>query len=75
MRILVPRFPQLRNARPAYREPRRGDVRFSQADICKAMRLLGYQPPYRVKQGLERAIDWYVAHLAPAQTQRRVAHA
>ena len=51
---------------PAYRDFRPGDVRFSRADIAKAKRLLGYRPTHRVREVLERAIDWYVARLAPA---------
>jgi UDP-N-acetylglucosamine 4-epimerase len=51
---------------PTYRDFRPGDVRFSRADIGKAKRLLGYRPTHRVREGLERAIDWYVARLAPA---------
>ena len=51
---------------PVYRDFRPGDVRFSRADISKAKRLLGYRPTHRVREGLERAIDWYVARLAPA---------
>ncbi len=44
IRSLEPRFPLLRDLRPAYREFRAGDVRLSQADIGKAHRLLGYRP-------------------------------
>jgi UDP-N-acetylglucosamine 4-epimerase len=40
---------------------RPGDVRFSRADISKAQRLLGYRPTVRVREGLERAVDWYLA--------------
>jgi UDP-N-acetylglucosamine 4-epimerase len=71
--LLAPRFPHARVARPVYREPRRGDLRFSQADVSKAARLLGYQPAVRVAEGLQRAIDWYVADLLPEE--RKVAHA
>lgn len=39
---------------------RKGDVRHSQADISKASRLLGYQPEFRIKQGLINAMPWYV---------------
>jgi UDP-N-acetylglucosamine 4-epimerase len=63
--LLEPRYPHLRNFRPGYREFRAGDVRFSQADIGKAKRLLGYRPLLRVNEGLARAVDWYVARLAP----------
>ncbi|MDP5031306.1 NAD-dependent epimerase/dehydratase family protein, partial [Paraglaciecola sp.] len=44
-----------------YRDFRAGDVRHSQADISKANKLLGYQPEYRIAQGLEIAMPWYVA--------------
>jgi UDP-N-acetylglucosamine 4-epimerase len=73
--ILLPRFPQLRSARPVHRETRRGDVKFSLADIGKAQRLLGYSPVWRVAQGLEKTIDWYIANLLPAMETRKVAHA
>ena len=61
--LVAQRFPHARGARPVYREPRRGDLRFSQADISKARRLLGYRPAVRILQGLERAIDWYARSL------------
>lgn len=47
---------------PVYRDFRAGDVRHSQADITKARTLLGYDPEYRVGEGIERAMSWYVAH-------------
>jgi len=47
---------------PAIHEDfRPGDVRFSRADISKARRLLGYEPKIHVREGLERAVDWYLA--------------
>jgi UDP-N-acetylglucosamine 4-epimerase len=51
--------------RPQYRDFRPGDVRYSRADIAKISRLLGYRPTHDVHRGLEEAIDWYVARLAP----------
>jgi len=63
--LLKLRYPHLRNFGPVYREFRACDVRFSQADIGKAKRLLGYQPLLRVSEGLARAVDWYVASLSP----------
>mgnify|MGYP006174106289 CR=1 FL=1 len=36
-------------------------------DGAKAERLLGYQPTCRFQEGLERAIEWYVASLGPAR--------
>lgn len=60
--LLELRYPHLRGLRPVYREFRPGDMLVSQADIGKAMRLLGYQPAWRVRQGLEGAIEWYIAN-------------
>jgi UDP-N-acetylglucosamine 4-epimerase len=51
--------------RAQYLDFRPGDVRFSRADISKAQRLLGFAPTCRVGDGLERALDWYIARLAP----------
>ena len=53
---------------PVYRDFRPGDVRFSRADISKAQQLLGFKPTVRVHDGLSRALDWYVARLAPGKT-------
>lgn len=39
---------------------RTGDVRHSLADITKAQRLLGYEPNWNVREGLEVALDWYI---------------
>jgi len=43
-----------------YRDFRTGDVRHSHADISKAQSLLGYQPSYRIKEGLREAMKWYI---------------
>lgn len=48
--------------KPVYLEFRPGDVRHSLADIGKARSLLGYEPGERVRQGLERALEWYCRH-------------
>jgi len=74
--LLVPRLPQLAGVRPVHREPRRGDVRFSQADITKAKKLLGFRPTHRVLEGLEKTVDWYAANLAAAaEPQKELVHA
>ena len=44
---------------PTYRDFRIGDVRHSQANISKARGLLGYQPLYNLKSGLNECIFWY----------------
>lgn len=46
-----------------YREFRAGDVRHSQADISKAKKLLGYHPQFRIQQGIDKAMPWYIKFL------------
>lgn len=48
---------------PVFRDFRAGDVRHSQADISKAKTLLGYQPEYKISQGVTKAMPWYVDFL------------
>jgi len=72
--LLGRRLPHLKAVRPVYREPRRGDILLSRADIGKAQRLLGYEPTMRIMDGLESTMDWYVASLAQRE-ERKVANA
>jgi UDP-N-acetylglucosamine 4-epimerase len=62
---LLASFPHLKTFEPTYRDFREGDVRHSQADTGKAKKLLGYQPEYRVAEGLEEALAWYVKSVEP----------
>jgi UDP-N-acetylglucosamine/UDP-N-acetylgalactosamine 4-epimerase len=55
--------PMLPEQRPVYRDFRAGDVRHSLADIGKARRLLGYEPAWRVREGLAMAMEWYYQHV------------
>ncbi len=57
------RIPDLEIAEPDYSDYRKGDVLHSRASIDKARELIGYDPQYRVQQGLEMAMDWYVNDL------------
>lgn len=52
--------PSARRVKPVYRDFRAGDVRHSLADIDKARRLLGYDPRYSIRAGLEEAGGWYL---------------
>jgi UDP-N-acetylglucosamine 4-epimerase len=70
--VLAKRRPHLKNVRPVYREPRRGDMHLSKADIGKAQRLLGYEPTVRLMDGLESTMDWYLENLAPAEERKVV---
>ena len=45
---------------PIYRDFRPGDVLHSQADISKAQKDLNYFPKYKVKEGINRAMKWYI---------------
>lgn len=57
---LVSEGAEVKQLKPEYRDFRAGDVRHSQADIAKAKRLLGYEPQYRIEQGIAEAMGWYV---------------
>jgi UDP-N-acetylglucosamine 4-epimerase len=45
---------------PVYRDFRAGDVRHSQADISKAIQLLGYAPTHAMQKGIAQAMPWYI---------------
>ncbi|SET04855.1 UDP-N-acetylglucosamine 4-epimerase [Nitrosomonas marina] len=62
--LLVDKFPHLNTFRPEYADFRKGDVRHSQADIGKARELLGFEPTHAIREGLQSAMDWYVADLS-----------
>jgi UDP-N-acetylglucosamine/UDP-N-acetylgalactosamine 4-epimerase len=47
-------------AAPIYQEFRAGDVRHSQADISKAVKLLGYSPSHNISSGIDKAVSWYI---------------
>lgn len=52
-----------KNIPPVYGPDRKGDIKHSIADISKARELLGYDPEYDFRRGLNEAIDWYKANL------------
>ncbi len=57
---VLPLRPELPATEPVYRDFRPGDVRHSLADISKARTLLGYEPRYSVRTGLDTTAAWYV---------------
>ncbi len=63
--FLALRDPDFVADKPVHRDFRAGDVRFSLADIGKARQLLGFRPTYRIREGLEHALDWYCSRLRP----------
>ncbi len=61
VRAELARFdPAVLQCEPDLQPFRAGDIRHSLADIDKAGRLLGYQPEWRVAQGLAATMPWYV---------------
>jgi len=66
-KLLVDRYPHVRDHRPHYVDFRAGDIRHSQADISKAKSLLGFEPTHRIGEGLQQAMDWYVHDLESAR--------
>jgi nucleoside-diphosphate-sugar epimerase len=47
------------NVQAEYREPRKGDVRHSQADNSLARECLGYERLVGLEEGLRQTIDWW----------------
>lgn len=68
VRVLVEKLaqqkPQIAGVKPRYEQERKGDVKFSQASIELAHSLLGYTPQFSFEQGIEEAVQWYIANLA-----------
>jgi UDP-N-acetylglucosamine/UDP-N-acetylgalactosamine 4-epimerase len=63
--LIAGRHPGLEIPAPIHDEFRIGDVAHSEADISKAMRLLGYRPGRDAKSGLADALPWYELHSSP----------
>lgn len=55
--------PEIANVTFKYGNTRAGDVPHSLASIEKGKTILGYQPKYSVKKGLEEACSWYWENL------------
>jgi len=71
--VLGKRMPHLQSVRAMHREPRRGDMLLSKADIGKARGLLGYEPSVLLMDGLENTMDWYIENLSQPE-MRKVAN-
>lgn len=55
--------PEIGNIEVIHGPNRVGDIPHSLASVDKARRLLGYNPRYSMKQGLEAAVKWYWENL------------
>jgi UDP-N-acetylglucosamine/UDP-N-acetylgalactosamine 4-epimerase len=60
---LIQRTQGLEKKEPIYRDFRAGDVRHSQANIIKAEVFLGYQAKYKISEGLDRSLKWYIDNI------------
>jgi len=49
---------------PLYCDFREGDVRHSLADISKAEFMLGYQPKFSIRDGMDDVFNWYLKFLS-----------
>ncbi|SDJ69953.1 UDP-glucose 4-epimerase [Halovenus aranensis] len=45
-----------------YDDPREGDAEHTHADVSKAAALLGYEPTFDIREGVEQFIEWYRAN-------------
>ena len=57
---LIKNVQGLEKNEPIYRDFRPGDVKHSQASIDKVKELFGYQPQFRIAEGLNETIGWYI---------------
>ncbi len=50
-----------KNIVPIFGPDRLGDIKHSNADISKALQLLGYEGKWSFEMGIREAIEWYIA--------------
>jgi len=56
----IPKHKKKNLGGPIYQAFREGDIRHSIADIGSARTLLGYAPTYKISEGLNEAMTWYL---------------
>jgi UDP-N-acetylglucosamine/UDP-N-acetylgalactosamine 4-epimerase len=61
---LIQKIEGLEEKEPIYRDFRSGDIMHSQANISKAQEMLKYQPEYRISEGMDETMDWYIGSLS-----------
>jgi UDP-N-acetylglucosamine 4-epimerase len=55
--------PEIVDVEPVYGPERAGDIPHSLASVDKARSLLGYNPEFDIKKGLQQAVKWYWENL------------
>ncbi|MBN4072117.1 SDR family oxidoreductase [Flavobacteriales bacterium AH-315-E23] len=66
--LLSERDEEIGSIDPSYKDERLGEVKHSLASIDKAKELLGYDPKYSMREGLEEAISWYWEAIGTVKT-------
>ena len=44
---------------PTFRDPRKGDVQHSFADVSRASEVIGYQPEVSFEEGIAKTVDFF----------------
>ena len=52
-----------RHTNVIYGAERKGDIKNSLADINETKAELGYNPRFKIKEGLEKTVDWYLKNI------------
>lgn len=52
-----------RHTKVIYGAERKGDIKNSLADINETIKQLGYNPQFKIREGLEKTVDWYLKNL------------
>lgn len=52
-------YPKARGVEAKHEDFRPGDIRHSLADIGRAVKLLGYEPTHRIREGIPATVAWF----------------
>lgn len=55
--------PEIKKVEVKHGPNRAGDIPHSLASVEKAKKLMGYQPQYKIEEGLKQAVNWYWKNL------------
>lgn len=65
--LLSPYDPEISKIQAEHSSPKKGDIQHSLANIGRAQEILGYQPRYVLRSGLEKSIEWYWQYFSNAR--------
>ncbi|MFD1607121.1 SDR family oxidoreductase [Oceanobacillus luteolus] len=52
-----------KDIKPIFGPDRKGDIKHSNADISKAVKMIDYKPEWNFERGIQEAIEWYKSNL------------